>query len=175
MKTEIFEKALKKADKRIEELLENTPQRFVSITAKYFSKTEKGILKEREILKELAKKFEKKVDLEKWSEAKEKVLERMGYSNLMNTVNVLGEAQAEYIKTILKELGKNEFIWITKKDNRVREKHAWRHGRKFTLDGKLKNGLGKDSSRILPKQEWGCRCDFGIDEKIIEEALDNAA
>nr|DAS43160.1 MAG TPA: hypothetical protein [Caudoviricetes sp.] len=175
MKTEIFEEALKKADKKMEELLLNTPNRVVSITTNYFSKTQKGINKEREILEELKEKFKKEVDIKKWEEAKKKIIERMSYSNLLNTVNVLGEAQAEYIKTVLKELGKNEFIWITKNDDRVREKHAWRHGRKFSLNGVLKDGIGKDHSRILPKEEWGCRCDFGINEKVIEEGLDNAA
>ena len=95
----------------------------------------------------------------------------MGYSDLLNSNNVLGEIQSEYVKVIMEELGIKGFIWITKHDERVREKHLWRHGKLFDTNGNLIKGTGKDSSRILPKQEWGCRCKMGIDEKVIEEAL----
>ena len=109
-----------------------------------------------------------------WQEARNVVNERMKNSDILNINSVLGEIQAEYTKIIMKELGINTFIWVTKHDDRVREKHAWREGKVFNMNGKLVKGSGEDTAEILPKQEWGCRCKMGIEEKTIEEAVESA-
>ena len=75
----------------------------------------------------------------------------------------------------MEELGIKGFIWVTKHDDRVRAKHSWREGKLFDMNGNLLKGVGEDSAKILPKQEWGCRCRMAIDKKAIEEALNNVA
>lgn len=159
--SELFKKSVDIADKRIKELYLSSAKRTAYYVNEVIRKSKTGA--EDFVLKD------------KWEEAKEKVEERMGYSDLLNSNNVLGETQAEYVKIILEELGIKGFIWVTKHDDRVRAKHSWREGKLFDMNGNLLKGVGEDSAKILPKQEWGCRCRMAIDEKAIEEALNNVA
>ena len=125
-------------------------------------------------MEEFEKRVQKDIAGNIWEEAKERVEEQMTYSDVLNTNSVLGETQAEYVKIIMEELGINSFVWITKHDSRVRAKHSWRDGKVFDMNGNLLKGSGEDTDKILPKQEWGCRCKMGVDEKTIEEVLESA-
>jgi len=169
MKTKIFEQAISQADSKIRDLYINSTKRTAYFLDKYIEEIRKN--KKSAKIDDFEKKIKDVVFSEKWEEAKQKIDEKMEFSNLLNTNNVLGETQAEYTKKILEELNINSFVWITKNDSRVREKHAWRNGKSFDMGGNLLQGTAEDSSKILPKQEWGCRCHMGIDEKQVEKGL----
>ena len=169
----LFLKTILEADKKTKELYIRTSERTAYHLEKYIKNLRET--KEKSSMAKFEEKIEKDIIKDKWEEAKQIVEEKMSYSDLMNSNNILGETQAEYIKIIMKELGIKSFVWITKNDNRVREKHSWRNGKMFDMNGKLIEGKGEDSTNILPKQEWGCRCKMGIDEKKIKEVLENVS
>lgn len=173
MQTELFIKAMEEADKKIRELYINTTKRTAYHLEKYIEELRKN--KEKSAIKDFEKIIKDEIIKDKWEEAKQRVEERMALSDFLNANNVLGEIQAEYVKVIFEELGIKGFVWITKHDERVREKHAWRDGKVFDLQGNLLKGTKEDDSKILPKQEWGCRCRMAIDEKVIEEVLKNVS
>lgn len=173
IRTELFKSTLLKADKRMKSFFSESNKRTAFYLDEYIKKIRNE--KSKAKMEDYEGLIKKNVDINLWEEAKKRAEERIVYSDTILAVNKLGETQAEYGGIIIEELGLKGFVWITKHDSKVREKHAWRDGKIFDRNGKLLKGVAQDSSHILPKQEWGCRCRMGLDEKEIEEALSGAA
>ena len=163
-----FISIIKTADKRLKQMYLDSIKRTAYVTDKYIEKIR------REKQKADVREFDERIKAKAIPEVWEYVKEKMETSNILNTVKNLGEIQAEYSKAILEILGINSFVWKTRHDGRVREKHQWRHGKVFDMNGQLIKGSAGDTDHILPKQEWGCRCIMVINENDVEGGLDNA-
>ena len=90
-------------------------------------------------------------------------------NNLFNGKQEIGEGFSKSYDDINQECEVEYFIWRTQNDSKVRPAHAERRGKRFDYYGNCLDGNISDTRKLLPGEDYNCRCYMEIPKtKIVK-------